>query len=325
DTEYYTPRKTSSSKDARAGAEEWLHRIRANQVTGKIDPQDVLKARNQAAQLAAKKSTSALGLTWESMGPNDMGGRTRSLLIDKDDPNVMYMGAVSGGLFKTTTAGSSWRLINGDLEGGAAVMSIAQAANGQIYYGTGEDMYASAAGISNNTGEIGGGMFKSTDGGETFSVISSTVPQGNSTIVEWAAIGKVVCDPVNANRVYAATNRGLRVTNDGGATWTNPLTPLSSEAKDMTIDASGRVWVKVGDRFYKSDVSGTVFTEISKSPVGIQPNELPRTAGRSRIAVSPQDDNYVYVVSTTSGNFDKAYRSTDGGAKIGRASCRQRV
>src|SRR5690606_21831348 len=89
DTEYYTPRKTSSSKDARAGAEEWLHRIRANQVTGKIDPQDVLKARNQAAQLAAKKSTSALGLTWESMGPNDMGGRTRSLLIDKDDPNVM--------------------------------------------------------------------------------------------------------------------------------------------------------------------------------------------------------------------------------------------
>src|SRR5690606_5127727 len=84
--------------------------------------------------------------------------------------------------------------------------------------------------------------------------------------------------------------------------------------KDMTIDASGRVWVKVGDRFYKSDVSGTVFTEISKSPVGIQPNELPRTAGRSRIAVSPQDDNYVYVVSTTSGNFDKAYRSTDGGA-----------
>ncbi|AEV32031.1 BNR/Asp-box repeat protein [Owenweeksia hongkongensis DSM 17368] len=302
--EYYTPREVTASKDGYKGAAEWLHRMRANPQTGEIDPKDVENARIQARQFASKKSTSALGLTWENMGPNDIGGRIRAFLIDKDNPDIMFAGGVSGGLFKTINAGASWAPIN-DLQENLAVVSIAQAANGDIYYGTGEGMYYFANGVG--TGGIAGdGMFKSTDGGNTFSVLPSTTT--------WASIGKIVCDPNNPNLVYAATNSGVQVSEDGGVTWANPANTFGAATLDMTIDSQGRVWAKIGDRFYKSDGTVGGFTEISKSQVGIQPNELPRTSGRSRIAVSPQDPNYVYVITTASNNFDKAYRSTDGGA-----------
>lgn len=302
--EYYTPREIAASNDGYKGAAEWLHRMRANPKTGKIDPQDIENSRIQAKKLASKKSTSALGLTWENMGPNDIGGRTRAFLIDKDNPDVMFAGAVSGGLFKSINAGASWAPIN-DLQDNLAVVSIAQAVDGTIYYGTGEGLYYFTSGAGTG-GITGGGMFKSTDGGNTFSVMPSTT--------NWASIGKIVCDPNDANLIYAATNSGVQASEDGGTTWANPANTFGAATLDMTIDSQGRVWAKIGDRFYKSDGTVGGFTEISKSQVGIQPNELPRTAGRSRIAVSPQDPNYVYVITTVNNNFDKAYRSTDGGA-----------
>lgn len=301
--EYYTPREVASSQDGFKGAAEWLHRMRANQITGKIDPKDIENARLQAAQYASKKSTSALGLSWTNMGPNDLGGRTRAFIIDKDDPNIMFMGAVSGGLFKSTNGGASWAPVN-DMADNLAVVSLAQAANGDIYYGTGEGMYYQTTGTGTG-GITGAGMFKSTDGGATFSLVPGTS--------NFAAIGKIVCGPSDPNRIYIATNQGIRVSTDAGATWTNPLGIIASEAKDMTIDGIGQVWVKVNDRIYKSDGTPTGFTEISKSQVGSGPTDLPRNAGRARIAVSPQDPNYVYVVSVSGGNFNKAYRSTDGG------------
>lgn len=301
--EYYTPREVASSQDGFKGAAEWLHRMRANQITGKIDPKDIENARLQAAQFAAKKSGNALGLSWENMGPNDLGGRTRCFIIDKNNPDVMFIGSVSGGLFKSTNAGSSWVPVN-DMADNLAVVSLAQAANGDIYYGTGEGMYYQTTGTGTG-GVTGKGLYKSTDGGTTFSQVSGTS--------SFAAIGKIVCGPNDPNRVYIATNQGIRVTTDGGATWANPLGVIASDAQDMTIDGIGQVWVRVGDRIYKSDGTPTGFTEISKSVVTAGPTDLPRNASRTRIAVSPQDPNYVYVISTTLGNFNKAYRSTDGG------------
>ncbi len=302
--EYYTPRDVVTSQDGFKGAAEWLHRLRANQITGEIDPQDVENARIQARQFASKKRGSALGLSWTNMGPNDVGGRTRAFLIDKNNPDVMFAGSVSGGLFKSTNAGASWTTVN-DMQQNLAVVSIAQAIDGDIYYGTGEDMYYSATGTG--TGGIRGeGLFKSEDGGVTFALVPGTDVYG--------AIGKIECDPNDADRIYIATNQGIRVSEDGGGSWVNPLSPIINHAKDMTIDGLGQIWVKVGDRFYKSDGTPSGFVEISKSPVGIQPGDLPRTSGRSRMAVSPQDPNYVYVITTVNDNFDKAYRSTDGGA-----------
>ena len=306
DNSYYTPRQSASAHDGYKGAAEWLHKMRANQVTGEVDPADVLRAQQQVALNAkARKSSSALNLQWENMGPSNIGGRTRGFIIDRSNPDIMYAGAVSGGLFKSTDGGITWFTVN-DQQENLAVVSIAQASNGIIYYGTGEGLYYAASGRKAQ-GIYGGGMFKSTDNGETFSVIQSTLPQSNG---DWSSIGKIVIDPNNPNLMYAATTRALKVSQDGGDTWSEP-DGLGS-VTDLTIDSAGVVWFRKGSQIRKSDGGPTNFIEVSK--IGAGSNELPRPSGRARIAVAPSDNNTVYVIACSSdGNFDAAYQSKDGG------------
>lgn len=304
--EYYTPRFTewSAGNYSVRGAEAWMKRRMANQVTGEIDAADVLEVRNAVQARRSLGKTSALDLNWENLGPDNIGGRTRAILIDKDDSNIMFAGSVSGGLFKSINGGLSWLPVNDYLEN-LAVVSIAQAPNGDLYVGTGEGMYYGNYG-SGSGGILGQGMFKSTDGGETFTQISSTVPTANNSGADWASIGKIEVDPNNSNKVYAATNSGLRVSEDGGNTWVNPIGG-SSQSTDMTITPSGKLWVKSGNRIFKSDGANT-YTEVTSSG-GVPP----RNAARMRIAVAPQDENYVYIVNTDNNDFIAAYQSKDGG------------
>lgn len=303
---YYTPRQNTSSNDGYKGAAAWLHKMRANQVTGEINPADVLNAQQQVALNAkARKSSAALNLQWENMGPSNIGGRTRGFIIDRNNPSTMFAGAVSGGLFKSTDGGISWAPVN-DREDNLAVVSLAQAPDGTIYYGTGEGLYYANSGTKGQ-GIIGGGMFKSTDG-ETFSLISSTTPQTNG---DWNSIGKIVIDPNNSNLLYAATTRALKVSQDGGDTWTEP-DGLGS-VTDLTMDSAGVVWFRKGSQIRKSDGGPTQFVEVSK--IGAGANELPRPTGRARIAVAPSDNNTVYVIACDgNGDFDAAYQTKDGGA-----------
>lgn len=306
DKTYYSPRQQAASQDGYRGAAAWLHKMRANQVTGEIDPADVLNVQRQVASHAkAKKSSAALDLQWENMGPTNIGGRTRGFIVDRNDPNLMFSGAVSGGLFRSTDGGISWTAVN-DRQENLAVVSLAQAPDGTIYYGTGEGLYYVASGRKAQ-GIIGGGMFKSTDGGQSFSLIQSTVPQTNG---DWASIGKIVIDPNNSNLLYAATTRSLKVSQDGGDTWTEP-DGLGS-VTDLTIDSAGVVWFRKGSQIRKSDGGPSQYVEVSK--VGAGPGELPRTSGRARIAVAPSDNNTVYVISCDGNqDFDAAYQSKDGG------------
>lgn len=307
EVEYYQPRQTVVQEDGASDAIEWLSRRRVNQVTGTIDLKDVAKARNQVSALKNKKaSTSALNLQWANMGPANNGGRTRAILIDKDDPNIMFAGCVSGGLFKSTSGGTSWTPVN-DFFDNLAVVSLAQAPNsGDIYFGTGEGMYYATSG-DRSRGILGSGIYKSTDGGNTFAVIPSTIPTPNSSGAPFAAVGKLAIDPSNDSRVYAATIGGLYVSDDAGDSWTKARSGVN-RSTDMVVASNGNVWVKEGAVIYKSD-NGDVGSYNAISNV----TDLPSSGGRARIAVSPQDPNYVYVVTTSGGRFSEAWQSKDGG------------
>src|SRR5690606_5774053 len=133
--EYYQPRANDGAAEGYKGSAEWLFSRRANQVTGEIDPADVLRARAQAKAMVAKAKKSSLGLQWEEMGPDNIGGRTRAFLISNQNSNVYFAASVSGGLFRSTNAGASWTPVNDQLDN-LAVTCLAQAPNGDIYYGT---------------------------------------------------------------------------------------------------------------------------------------------------------------------------------------------
>ncbi|MGA0109316.1 MAG: WD40/YVTN/BNR-like repeat-containing protein, partial [Schleiferiaceae bacterium] len=89
-----------------AGYNEYLHMMRANQVTGEIDPAAVEAAWAQLLQTAQKTNT----LNWESRGPDNHGGRTRALLVDRNNSNIVYAGSVGGGLYRSTNGGASWNV-----------------------------------------------------------------------------------------------------------------------------------------------------------------------------------------------------------------------
>lgn len=303
----YAPRTLSGGSEAIEGAAAYLTSLRADITTGKVDP-SLEKAARLAVSAMPKSKT--LNLQWESMGPANSGGRSRAILVDRDSSNIVYSGAVSGGLYRSSTNGSSWIPVS-PADENLAVVSICQTANGDIYYGTGEFPFIGyyGNGASSTPAFIGGGIFKSTDNGHTFSVLSSTVPTSLTTGDGWAAVTRLEADPTNPSVVYAATPGGLRKTTDGGATWT---VILSGFTRDFTMDVNGGLYVDNLNRLMYLAPGSSSFVELST--LGGGTGNLPRTSGRMRIAVSPQDPNYVYVVQTANDALSGVYRSIDGGA-----------
>lgn len=317
-TSKYSPRKDQNHqvKYGINGAIEYLATIRNNKTTGDIDPKWVLTAREQVADLAKQKSKS-LGLTWNELGPDNVGGRTRAILIDKNNPDIMYAGGVAGGLWKSTTGGSSWIAIN-DFAENIAVASIAQSADGTIYVGTGEGLGVCSGSAAGSTSFIGKGMYKSTDG-VNFALIAATIPTlDNSTTTPWAFINRIACDPTNPNRIYAATNKGLRSTDDGGLTWivpvklTNGTTDNTGNSTDVDVATDGTVVAAVASKCYISP-NGSDGSFVNKSTGGV---DLLPSAGISRIemAIAPSNPNYMYACAAgTNQQLYNIYRSTDKG------------
>ena len=162
----------------------------------------------QEALLPMAAGVSSTSWTW--LGPGNIGGRVRSLVIDPTNTNVMFAGSVGGGIFKTTDGGASWAPVD-DFMANLAVSTIVMQPGlpSTMYAGTGEGFY-------NSDGIRGAGVFKSTDGGTTWSQLPSTA---NSS---WFYVNKLAMSP-DGQVILAATRTGLYRSTDGGASWTQAL------------------------------------------------------------------------------------------------------
>ncbi|MCD6332396.1 MAG: hypothetical protein J7L89_03900, partial [Bacteroidales bacterium] len=306
-------------------AANWISARRVNQYTGTIDLADILRAQEQVKALQ-RKGGNSLDISWTEMGPNNIGGRTRTLLIDKDNTSVLFAGGVSGGLWKSTTSGSSWEKVattTGDLFANMAISAIAQTANGDIYFGTGEGM-ASSFGSNQNehNGVMGQGIWKSTDHGNTFERLTSTwsTPESMATFV---MVNDLSADPTDGNRLYAATANGVMMTTDGGASWVNPIPEATDSACDVQAGPDGTVIACVGGIAYLSPNGdpGT-FVQISE-PKGVENGKIDdKDVVRMKFAFAPSDPNYIYCLAVgtsfsgskvTGHPLSNVYQSTDKG------------
>ncbi len=320
---YEAEGKGSKEKKGIIGAKEWLYQIRANQNTGVVSTADVLAARDQwevMKQLKAKDGRS-LGLQWEEMGPDNVGGRTRGIIIDPNNPQKMWCGGVSGGLFFSENGGLSWELHPWTaLHDHVGISVLRMAPNGDIYIGTGEGFAPILDGVPTTFGApgfIGSGIYRSTDGGTTFDLIPATTPVANSNNDRWSFIYEIAFDPFDANKFYVATHEGLVITQDGGGTFTTPNgipqglqnSPSLEVAVDPTL---GHVYAQVSNRIFRSIDGGVSFTDRT----GV--NGLPQQnrIGRVEIATTKGQEGLVYVCVSTSGfsgSMDGIYRSDDNG------------
>ena len=213
--------------------------IRANEVTGEVSNADVVAVQAEIKSQRNVQFKADWPLTWEFRGPDNVGGRTRCLVIDKDNPQVLYSGGVSGAVFKSTNGGGSWYPITLG-EDNFGIVSMTQNKSGHILYGTGEAGLTSATGGENGTaGFTGMGIFKSTDG-ETFTSISSSSVFGSIYVLQ--------VDPVT-DFIYAGSQNGLRVSRDAGETWT---LVRGGTCRDIQFNKNGVVLASIGNGVWRS-------------------------------------------------------------------------
>ncbi len=253
------------------------------------------------------------GLNWTERGPNNVGGRTRAIMVDPNDGTMktVWSAGVGGGLWKTTDIFATvpqWTAIN-DLFDNIAITTIAfNPLNKQeFYFGTGE-------GFFNADAIRGSGIWKSTNGGSTFAPLSSTLNVANFRYVQRVAVHPVTGD------VYAATRNGLFRSTNGGSSWTKVLgngTGATSDAiADIEIAADNTIYVAIGlfstDGIYKS-ASGN---SGSWTKLNTGANGFPTTGfSRIKIACAPSNAQVLYAVtqSTATNGVGAVYQSVNGG------------
>ncbi|MBN1199257.1 MAG: T9SS type A sorting domain-containing protein [Bacteroidales bacterium] len=279
-----------------------MQKIRSNQVTGIVNPADVLSARYQLSLLQQKSATS-LGLNWMHVGPTNYSGRSRVVLFDNQDSEglTIYTGGVTGGVYKSANKGLTWHALNTGSTEILRVASMAQTPAGTLYVGTGEYYYGGGA-------FMGTGLYRSVDG-MNFTLVPGTQPILNDPLSNWAFIIKLACDP-NSGRLFAATSAGIKYSDDGD-TWTSLMTGM---AIDVTVGTDGTVLFVVDNHVYIAP-GGNLgnITDLSTGDEGMLPVN---DAGWTNLAIAPSDPGVMYAsIAKLSDEFLLGvFRSEDGGA-----------
>jgi len=289
---------------------------------GRIKQNHYLNALRDAQSL--HKNSVHRDLEWELLGPTNIGGRITDLASHSAEPEIIYVAAASGGIYKSTNTGDSWTQIFND----APVISIGDIAldpnNPQIIYaGTGE---ANASSYS----FVGDGIWKSEDGGANWF---------HSGLEESAYIARIIVDYDNSNRVFAAacgtlfssnSERGVYRSVNGGAIWEQVLFLTDSTAAiDLVQHPTNpdilyaSMWERVrGLNYRKSggETSGIWKTENGGDTWVELTNGLPAGdhVGRIGLDISKSNPNILYAfydkhINEEDYSFLGIFKTDDGG------------
>jgi photosystem II stability/assembly factor-like uncharacterized protein len=274
--------------------------------------------------LAALAVTAALYqvMHWRFVGPM-RGGRTVAIDGVGTRPNLFYIAAVNGGIWKSEDAGRTWiPIFDREPTGSIGALAVAPSDPRIIYAGSGE-------GLQRPDLAVGNGIYKSGDGGDTWTHLG---------LRDGQQIASIAVDPRNANRLFVAVlghpygpnaQRGVYRSLDGGATFTQVLYKNENVgAFDVVFDPNdpnvvyatlwaarqapweiGGSFEMAGSGIFKSSDGGTTWAQLRTG--------LPERVGRSEIAVAPSDARVVYVYADVEAKGDDAgalYRSDDAGA-----------
>jgi len=307
--------KTSFQEDRQL----WSLKRVADPATGEI-PQGMRRrelayAKKLQEQFKSKTSTE---YNWIAMGPYNVGGRTRALAIDVSNENVLLAGGVSGGLWRSTDGGNSWAKVTTPLQH-HSITTIAQdtraGKTSTWYYGGGESIGNSASKSFQAT-YTGTGIFKSSDGGLTWDTISSTVSGTPQTVDIWDFIWRIAVDPSvdSLDIVFAATDKMIYKSNDGGMTWAPSLNAggFGTVFTDIAITSTGVAYATLGSTasnngIWRSGDHGVSWTNIGNSS-GWPPSDYRRIV----MAIDPSNENKVYFLGNTP-NYGKLSNVFFGG------------
>ena len=263
------------------------------------------------------RTTASTTASWQFLGPGNIGGRTRALVFDPTDDNVMYAGGISGGVWKSTNGGESWTPI-GDALVNLDVSSIVIDHNDRqtLFAGTGEgyfreDVRGTALPLR------GDGIFVTHDGGASWTQLASTASNDD---FRW--VNSIVMSPTDSRRLYAATRSGVWRSRDAGETWTRALATtvkggclqlvIRPDLADDTVFASCGVFEQA-----------TVYRNSAAQRDNGEWKAVLSEPGMSRtsLAIAPSNPSVIYALAAsnlagpqaTTQNMLGVYRSTQNG------------
>ncbi len=221
---------------------QWFQTLRSR-IDGTLPTGAMAIARQQRAALVLSAgSVAGAGIdsmSWEWLGPGNVGGRTRSIVIHPVRTDEILLGSVSGGIWKTTDAGASWRPVDDFLETLSIVSMAIDPNNPQIVYaGSGE----LTPGWYSPT--LGAGVFKSMDFGDSWTQLANTA--------SWQYVNRLAVNPADSNEILAANDRGIVRSTNGGTDWGLP--ELRTIVCDLSFHPGG-----TGEAVAGGCGSGTMF------------------------------------------------------------------
>ena len=255
-----------------------------------------------------------------NIGPGGMSGRITSIDVVVSNPNIMYVGTASGGLWKSTSGGVTWNpIFNDQVTASVGSVAIQQSNPDVIWVGTGE-------GNPRNSLNGGYGIFKSINGGKTWKSMG---------LKNTRNIHRVIIDPSNPNTVYVAAigspwgehpERGIYKTVNGGKSWKKILyvNPKTGSA-DLVMDPKNpnkliaAMWEHKRDPwFFKSGGKGSglyvSFDGGNNWSKKTKEDGLPEgDLGRIGLAIATNKTNVIYALVEAKKNA--LYKSEDGGFK----------
>lgn len=278
---------------------------------GFVEKKQALKTRGPKAQ--AK---------WKTLGPHNVGGRTLALAVHPINPDILFAGAASGGLWKSTTAGISFEANGGinygwqRIETGFPVLSVSAIAINpanpdEMYIGTGEVYNTELAmpSVYNRftRGTYGIGILKSNDGGKTWKKSLDWSQQ------DLRGVSTIAINPKNPKTVWASTSHGVYRSYNAGVTWTQVFNqPM---AVDLDINkADTAVVVVTHGSYYNEGISGIYrtinnggsFTKVTKG--------LPTSySGKAVVGMGTNDPSVFYAYLSDVDAGIGLYRSENAG------------
>jgi hypothetical protein len=278
-----------------------------------LPPNYWLNARQQAERLPlAEPDAMRLGIqsfgSWEFMGPDETSpewsSRVNAIVIDRTNSATIYAGVAKGGVWKSTDSGATWTNLTDTITQWVGCLTQDPVNANTLYLGTGEEYY--------NVNAFGGvGIYKSTDGGATWTLY------GNSTFAG-KRINAIVIDPNNTNKWIVSCDAGVYTSTDNGATFTQRLDGAASALRMHPTNAQ-ILYAGLGYPFegrasngvYKSTDGGINWTKLAG---GLPASS---TMGRIELDIHKANPNIVYAaIGSPAHPFPMGYwgRSTDGGA-----------
>ncbi len=249
--------------------------------------------------------------TWIPAGPSNIGGRTRAVAYDINNPNIMIAGGVSGGIWRSVDGGQSWVQTSGKNEVASVTAIVQDTRPGKTniwYYGGGE-LLGNSAGTSKNVSYYGTGIHKSTDNGLTWKILEST--DINSPIPNRGAFDNVmrlVIDHTNMDKdiIYAACHGAIYRSENGGESWEgvlgNPSEPSrGSRHIDLIINDDGTLYAALSqyqyNQYYDANQFGFFRSTDGQDWEDITPDNYYNQTIRTVIGTTGGDDGIVYFLS----------------------------